>query len=306
MTEHRWSKFWWQDWQADPALRSCSLAARGLWIDMLCIAHTGTPRGHVTINGTPVSPKRMATLAGCPEKECVKLLAELEEAGVFSRTANGTIYSRRMVRDTEQADAGREAAEKRWNKRGNRTGDPNSPPNSPPNRSEGLQSGKNDGKAPEENATTFHSHFVDAVDSAAGNVGEIRQTTEKARFRQRNPITPPNRGATSKPSTQEAEADTEAEKKDLNLPVSLPREAEAASPAPDPDPPWNPTAVAATVEVLAAKLEGRHRSTRLPGPLKPVRSVDEQLDALVPRAVKANHAPAALLAEARAKLRGVG
>ena len=60
----RWSKFWWQDWQADHALRSCSLAARGLWMEVLCIASAGTPRGHLTINSVPVSPKRLSILAG--------------------------------------------------------------------------------------------------------------------------------------------------------------------------------------------------------------------------------------------------
>ena len=125
MTEHRWTKFWWQDWQADQSLRSCSLAARGLWMDMLCIAHSGTPRGHVTINGAPVSPRRLATLTGCTARECVKLLNELREAGVFSETSDGVIYSRRMVRDNDASEAGREAIGKRWQK----APDPNSPPN---------------------------------------------------------------------------------------------------------------------------------------------------------------------------------
>lgn len=132
MTEHRWSKFWWQDWQADQALRSCSLAARGLWMDMLCIAHSGTPRGHVTINGQAVTTKRLATLAGTTEKECAKLLAELEEAGVFSRTPEGVVFSRRMVRDTEHAEAGREAVGKRWTKRDEPSGGPTSTPITPP------------------------------------------------------------------------------------------------------------------------------------------------------------------------------
>ena len=36
---HRWSKFWWRDHQGDAALRACSLAARGYWMEMLCIVH---------------------------------------------------------------------------------------------------------------------------------------------------------------------------------------------------------------------------------------------------------------------------
>jgi hypothetical protein len=38
LTKHRFIKFWFQDWMRDPALRGCSLAARGLWIDLLAVA----------------------------------------------------------------------------------------------------------------------------------------------------------------------------------------------------------------------------------------------------------------------------
>lgn len=132
MTEHRWTKFWWQDWQADQSLRSCSLAARGLWMDMLCIAHSGTPRGHVTINGAPVSARRLATLTGCTARECVKLLNELREAGVFSETSDGVIYSRRMVRDNDASEAGREAIGKRWQRATKPNATPNRVDDSPP------------------------------------------------------------------------------------------------------------------------------------------------------------------------------
>lgn len=86
---------------------------------------------------------------------------------------------------------------------------------------------------------------------------------------------------------------------------------ERAAPQAEAEPSWppkpHPSAITAAVGVLTAKLEGRHRDTRLPGPAKPHRSVDEQLAVLVPRAVKANHAPPSLLAEARERLRkGVG
>lgn len=106
--------------------------------------------------------------------------------------------------------------------------------------------------------------------------------------------------------------DLKKEREDQN-PSLKPREAdtERAAPQAEAEPSWppkpHPSAVTATVGVLTAKLEGRHRDTRLPGPAKPPRSVDEQLAALVPRGVKANHAPPSLLAEARERLRkGVG
>lgn len=96
---HRWSKFWWQDWQGDTALQGCSYAARGLWMEMLCIAHEAEQCGHLLINGKQPTAKRLATATGGTEKEVVKLLAELETEGVFSRAEDGTIYCRRMVRD---------------------------------------------------------------------------------------------------------------------------------------------------------------------------------------------------------------
>lgn len=102
----RWVKFWPQDWHGDKALRTCSMAARGLWMELLCIAHDGTPYGHVTINGRPASARQIANIAGIPERDAVKWLGELEDAGVFSRSDDGCIYSRRMVRDKAQRDEG--------------------------------------------------------------------------------------------------------------------------------------------------------------------------------------------------------
>lgn len=123
MSNHRYSKFWWQDWRNDAALQVCSLAARGLWIEMLAIAHEGDPVGHVTINGKPPTPKQVAAIVRSTEKEVTKLLRELEDAGVFSRSDAGAIYSRRMVRDAEISAAGAEYVSKRRDR---------SPPNTPP------------------------------------------------------------------------------------------------------------------------------------------------------------------------------
>lgn len=104
-------------------------------------------------------------------------------------------------------------------------------------------------------------------------------------------------------------------KKEIDQSFLNPREADAerASPEAEAEPSWppkpHPSAVTAAVEVLAAKLEGRHRSTRLPGPVMPQRTVDEQLAVLAAeQSVKPNYAPPDLLAEARARLmaRGVG
>lgn len=77
-------------------------------MELLCIAHEGTPYGHVTVNGRIPTPKQLAGVAGVTEAEATKLLRELDEAGVFSRNEDGAIYCRRMVRDKAASDSGRE------------------------------------------------------------------------------------------------------------------------------------------------------------------------------------------------------
>jgi hypothetical protein len=98
-----WMKFYPADWRADPALRMCSLAARGLWMEMLSIMHEADPRGSLLINGNTISTKQLASLCGATLRETVALLHELEVAGVFSLAEDGTIFSRRMKRDDEKA-----------------------------------------------------------------------------------------------------------------------------------------------------------------------------------------------------------
>lgn len=100
-----WLKFYPSDWRADPALRMCSIGARGLWMEMLCIMHEAEPYGSLRVNGRPVSDRQMAGLAGASPAEVEPWLAELEGAGVFSRDEDGAIVSRRMMRDKAKAEA---------------------------------------------------------------------------------------------------------------------------------------------------------------------------------------------------------
>jgi len=94
-------QFYPADWRKDAALQSCSLAAQGLWVNMMCIAHECEPYGHLTINGNPMQPGQIARLVGLSAKECSALLKELHDCGVASIAECGSIFSRRMVRDEE-------------------------------------------------------------------------------------------------------------------------------------------------------------------------------------------------------------
>lgn len=98
-----WTKFFWADWQSDPALRLCSYAARGLWMDMLCIAAAHDPIGYVAVAGRGLSETDIARMTGGSESEVHALLGDLERNGVFSRDRKGTIYSRRMIADARKA-----------------------------------------------------------------------------------------------------------------------------------------------------------------------------------------------------------
>ncbi len=94
-------QFYPADWRKDMALQSCSVAARGLWIDLLCIAHECEPYGHLTVNGRAMTSAQIGRHTGLTARECDALLLELADAGVLSRTDEGVIFSRRMVRDED-------------------------------------------------------------------------------------------------------------------------------------------------------------------------------------------------------------
>ena len=104
MSGQPWLKFYPADWRQDPALRMCSLAARGLWIEMLCLMWQADPCGSLLVNGKQVTPRQLAPLVGTSPKDAEVLVDELAEAGVFSRDEDGAIYSRRMRKDVDKAN----------------------------------------------------------------------------------------------------------------------------------------------------------------------------------------------------------
>jgi len=96
------------DWLNDAGLRLCSIGARGLWIEMLCLMHQGTNYGFLMVNHAPILPLNLARISGATLVEVEGWLVELEGAGVFSRDDSGCIFSRRMISD-EKVRAARAA-----------------------------------------------------------------------------------------------------------------------------------------------------------------------------------------------------
>ena len=87
------------DWLRDTALRTCSIGARGLWIDMICFMHEGNPYGHLKVNQKVILPANLAVMCGATLQDIEGWLGELSSAGVFEKTEDETIYSKRMIRD---------------------------------------------------------------------------------------------------------------------------------------------------------------------------------------------------------------
>lgn len=131
-----WMKFYPSDWRADPRLRVVSLAARGLWIECMCIMHEAEPYGHLIIDERPVTEAQLAALTGTSEEEVAALLNELESAGVYSRNRRRVIYSRRMTRDEKMVETAR--------KNGKNGGNPNL-------KRMGVSDGKYTAKSPQDN-----------------------------------------------------------------------------------------------------------------------------------------------------------
>ena len=138
MTKLPWLKFYPGDWRADPALRVCSLAARGLWLEMLGVMHEAAPRCHLLVKGRQVTVKQLAVLTGSSVEECSRLSEELEFAGVFDRRKNGVIVSRRMEKDGHLARKNRENGKKGGNPTLCNNAEKNEPDN-PPDKAKKLE-----------------------------------------------------------------------------------------------------------------------------------------------------------------------
>lgn len=92
-------QFYPADWLRDTALRTCSTGARGLWIDMICYMHEGSPYGYLKVNNKVILPINLARMVGLTLDEVNGYLDELKDSGVYEIDNDGSIYSRRMIRD---------------------------------------------------------------------------------------------------------------------------------------------------------------------------------------------------------------
>ena len=97
------------DWIKDPGLRRCSHAAKGVWIDMLCLMFECEERGVLMTNGRAWSKDEIARAVGGDQGVTLACIQELLDSRVARIRSNSAVYSHRMVLD-EQIRSARAAA----------------------------------------------------------------------------------------------------------------------------------------------------------------------------------------------------
>ena len=111
--------WFWSDWFSSFDVKSCSLAAQGLWVNMLGIMSRAQIKGTFLVNGQKIDNLAFARIIASTPEEIPPLLKELEAKEVFSRLKDGTIINRRMYRASKisevRSEAGKHGAVKRWN-----------------------------------------------------------------------------------------------------------------------------------------------------------------------------------------------
>lgn len=162
------------DFRRDTAVYSLPFPVRSFWREMLDIMHDGEPYGHLTAGGDPIPPADLARMIGVRPSEAVKWLDILERRHVYSRTPEGVIYCRRMVRDdktlTARINGGKDAPQP--NAKGGGKGKPkgggkgaDSPPSDPPPAVCSLQSASALEPPAEANASDTGPIFLDFWDA---------------------------------------------------------------------------------------------------------------------------------------------
>ena len=95
-----------RDWTGDPRLRLVSLAARGLWLECLCLMRTAPRTGYLeTTAGTPVSDGALARIACAQEADITALRRELADNAIPSvEEGTGVWYCRRMADEAARSE----------------------------------------------------------------------------------------------------------------------------------------------------------------------------------------------------------
>ena len=79
------------DWRKDPNLCRCSHAAKGVWIDMICLMHETEERGVLSTNGIPWTEDDIVLAVGGDSSVIRAAIQELTLKGVVNRGVDGAV-----------------------------------------------------------------------------------------------------------------------------------------------------------------------------------------------------------------------
>lgn len=105
--KHVWRKFNFTEWRADRRLKLVSREARSVWLDLCGMIYEAEDMGRLSIDGRPYTEAELGDLLDEDVRVVRRTLKELEKAGVFSRTEDGFIQSRRILREEVRRTSGR-------------------------------------------------------------------------------------------------------------------------------------------------------------------------------------------------------
>lgn len=99
MAKLPWFKFFPTDYLGDQDIALLPLDAQALWFRMVCVMY-GTPKKGFLAkkNGAPMTPEELGRLSLTSAKDVGRLLPYLVSEGIFSRTGDGVVYCRRIVK----------------------------------------------------------------------------------------------------------------------------------------------------------------------------------------------------------------
>ena len=107
------------DWLNDIKLKACSLSAKGLLIDLMCLMHQSKKYGYLVLNGTKSELKLnenvLKKILNVNKKSLHFALKELLDLGVLKTDENENIFCKRMVQDEYIRNIRREAGSKGGN-----------------------------------------------------------------------------------------------------------------------------------------------------------------------------------------------
>jgi hypothetical protein len=94
-------QFYPADWLNDIKLQSCSLAAQGLLLNLMCLMHQSEVYGKLLINGVQPPSREVAHLLRTRSNTYAARLAELLLKGVLHEDENKVICCKRMIKDEQ-------------------------------------------------------------------------------------------------------------------------------------------------------------------------------------------------------------